>query len=149
MIVHNDHDVRILALTLWGEARGEPAEGQVAVAWTIRNQASRGLFAGRLFGQEGAVAYVCLMPWQFSCWNEGDPNRARLLVLRDDQCRGQIGTASNVLDGLVPDPTDGADRYHTIEPPPGAETWPPDWASTMRETARIGGHVFYDSSNPR
>ncbi|WP_202949827.1 cell wall hydrolase [Reyranella massiliensis] len=145
MIVHNDHDVLMLARTLWGEARGEPTEGQVAVAWVIRNRAARGRFAGRLFGQEGAVAFVCLQPWQFSCWNEGDPNRARLLALRDDQCRGQIGTASNVLDGLVPDPTDGADRYHTIEPPPGAEAWPPDWASTMRETARFGGHVFYDS----
>lgn len=78
-----------------------------------------------------------------------DPNRTKLLVLRDDQCRGQIGTASNVLDGLVPDPTNGADHYHTIEPPAGTEAWPPDWAATMRETDRFGGHVFYDSRSPR
>lgn len=145
MIVHNDHDVRMLARTLWGEARGEPTEGQVAVAWVIRNRAERGRFAGRLFGQEGAVAFVCLAPWQFSCWNEGDPNRTKLLVLAEDQFVDQLAIASNVLDGLVADPTNGADHYHTIEPPAWAQAWPPDWAPTMRETARFGGHVFYDS----
>jgi N-acetylmuramoyl-L-alanine amidase len=145
MLVHNDHDVLMLARTLWGEARGEPAEGQTAVAWVICNRAARGRFAGRLFKQEGAVAYVCLVPRQFSCWNEGDPNRIKLLVLGEDQFLDQVAIASNVLDGLVADPTDGADHYHTIEPPAGTEVWPPDWAETMRETARFGGHVFYDS----
>lgn len=149
MIVHNHHDVVTLARTLWGEARGEPLEGQVAVAWVIRNRASRSQFAGKLVGREGAAAAVCLAPWQFSCWNESDPNRAKLLVLREDQCRREIGVASNVLDGLVPDPTNGADHYHTIDPPAWAEAWPPTWAPSMRETARFGGHVFYDSGAGR
>jgi N-acetylmuramoyl-L-alanine amidase len=145
MIVHDRHDVVTLARTLWGEARGEAVDGQIAVAWVIRNRAERVRFAGRLVGREGAVAQVCLAPWQFSCWNEGDPNRAKLLVLREDQCRGQVGVASNVLDGLVPDPTSGADHYHTIHPPAWARAWPPDWAASMLETACFGGHVFYDS----
>lgn len=148
MIVHDHHDVVTLARTLWGEARGESMDGQIAVAWVIRNRATRARFAGRLVGRQGATAHVCLAPWQFSCWNEGDPNRAKLLVLREDQCRGEIGVASDVLDGLVADPTNGADHYHTIDPPPWAEAWPPDWSTTMRETARFGGHVFYDSRSP-
>jgi spore germination cell wall hydrolase CwlJ-like protein len=145
MIVHDHHDVVTLARTLWGEARGEPSEGQIAVAWVIRNRATRARFADRLLGHDGAVAWVCLAPRQFSCWNESDPNRAKLLMLRDDQCRGQVGVALSVLDGLVADPTHGADHYHTINPPAWASAWPPDWAPSMRETARFGGHVFYDS----
>lgn len=67
MIVHDHHDVVTLARTLWGEARGEPIEGQVAVAWVIRNRADGARFAGQLLGREGAVAHVCLTLWQFSC----------------------------------------------------------------------------------
>lgn len=32
----------ILAHTLWGEARGDGADGQVAVAWTTRNRLNDG-----------------------------------------------------------------------------------------------------------
>lgn len=142
---YNEHDIVTLARTLWGEARGEPQDGQIAVAWVIRNRASRARFAGRLVGAEGAVAHVCLAPWQFSCWNEGDPNRAKLLVLREDQCAEQIEVARGVLDGAIDDPTGGADHYHTVDAPSWAREWPPSWAPTMAESARFGGHVFYDS----
>lgn len=80
-----------------------------------------------------------------SCWNENDANRAKLLVLREDQCSGQVGVAFNVLDGLMADPTNGAGHYHTIDSPFWTRAWPPDWAASIRETARFGGHVFYDS----
>lgn len=146
---YDDHDALTLARTLYGEARGEPIDGKIAVAWVIRNRASRSRFAGALLGHDGAVDKVCRAPWQFSCWNEGDPNRPLLLALREDQCRGEYGVATNVLDGLVADPTCGADHYHTIERPAWAQAWPPDWAATMAETARFGGHVFYDSRRPR
>lgn len=144
-MIYDQTDVLTLARTLWGEARGEPLDGQIAVAWVIRNRAQRPAFAGVLAGRAGAVMHCCLAPWQFSCWNDSDPNRAKLLVLREDQCRGQMGVASNVLDGLVADPTGGADHYHTIARPAWATPWPPDWAATMPETARFGGHVFYSS----
>ena len=34
----SEKDRDILARTLWGEARGEGLDGQIAVAWTIRNR---------------------------------------------------------------------------------------------------------------
>lgn len=34
----SDKDRDSLARTLWGESRGEGFEGQIAVAWTIRNR---------------------------------------------------------------------------------------------------------------
>lgn len=141
----DDRDIEILGKTLNGEARGEPRAGKVAVAWVIRNRAERPRFAGDLVGQAGAVAKVCLAPWQFSCWNDSDPNSARLKTLPATAYVAEATIAGLVLDGIEPDPTAGADHYHTIDKPVWAGAWPPDWAPRMREVARFGGHVFYDS----
>lgn len=158
LIRYNDRDVFIMALTLYGEARGLDTEGQTKVAWVIRNRAERARFAGpRQVGSEGAVAHVCTMPWQFSCWNEGDPNSAELLgMLHTYDERGeypgklvpQINVATSVLEGTVEDITHGADHYHTIRAPRWAHSWPPYWAAHMGEVSRDPsdhGHVFYSS----
>ena len=74
----------LLALTLWGEARGEPVLGKRAVAWVVRNRMSIAEAwlerKGRqhpLFG-DGTVAGVVLRPYQFSCWLKGDPNSVHM-----------------------------------------------------------------------
>jgi N-acetylmuramoyl-L-alanine amidase len=149
-IIYDTRDLEVVAKTLYGEARGEPHEGQVAVAWVIRNRASRPAFVGLgMIGRPGALALACTMRWQFSCWNEGDPNREKLLALDVSEYGKQIGVASSVLDGLVEDLTNGADHYHTIARPGWAGSWPPDWAKVYAECARFGGHVFYNSTLPR
>lgn len=144
-MLYDDNDLAVVARTLWGEARGEPDDGKAAVAWVIRNRASRPRFARALVGKAGAAAAVCQAPWQFSCWNEGDPNRAKLLMLKPADMANEMQIARLVLDGAIADPTIGADHYHTIDPPGWARAWPPSWAPTMREVARFGDHVFYDS----
>ena len=146
---YDEQDLATLARTLWGEARGEPDDGVAAVAWVIRNRASRAGFAGGMAGRPGAIDRVCRAPWQFSCWNEGDPNRALMQALTDDRCARERAIALAVLEGNLVDPTQGADHYHTIARPGGARNWPPFWAPGMRETARFGGHVFYDSRSAR
>ena len=35
------NDLDIMALTVWAEARGEPVDGQRAVAWVLRNRAAK------------------------------------------------------------------------------------------------------------
>src|SRR5687768_8768998 len=62
-------DILIGARTVFGEARGEPYEGQKAVAHVILNRAAK----------EGSVAAACLRPKQFSCWNVGDATRERMV----------------------------------------------------------------------
>jgi hypothetical protein len=47
-----------------------------------------------------------------------------------------------VLDDEIPDPTDGADHYHTILRPEYAKSWPPTWAKG-RIGQRFGRHLFY------
>lgn len=157
-MIHDESDLDALARTLWGEARGEPRAGRIAVAWVIRNRAERTnlpFFAGPLLGRAGAVHRVCHAPWQFSCWNENDPNRVQILALTPAQLSGERALAVEVLDAEVgaghepdptpSDPTKGADHYHTVARPAWATEWPPRWARDYREVARVGHHVFYDS----
>jgi N-acetylmuramoyl-L-alanine amidase len=144
MFDFNPRDLDILARTLHGEARGEPTDGQIAVAWVIRNRASRARFAGDLACRAGATEKVCLAPWQFSCWNKGDPNRALLLTADIPAHAAQLAVAGGVLEGTIPDPTGGADHYYTEAAPVWAGVWPPSWAAGMPKRT-IGAHVFLDS----
>lgn len=132
-------DLDTLARTIYGEARGQILQGQVAVGWVVRNRALR----PRRFG--ASIKEVCLKPKQFSCWNEDDPNRK--LVLAADHTKrsflGALGVAALVMSGDFPDPTGGADHYFTVEAPPGAVHWPPKWSAEMRETVVIGAHRFF------
>jgi hypothetical protein len=148
-MIYDTNDEDTLARTLYGEARGEPDQGQIAVAWVIRNRAQNPRFAGDLLGKPGAIARVCLARWQFSCWNENDPNRAKIEGLNVALIPRQWTIADNVLTGRAADITGGADHYHTIAAPGWADKWPPGWAQAYSETARFGGHVFYDSRRPR
>jgi spore germination cell wall hydrolase CwlJ-like protein len=140
---YSDKDIDITGRTLWGECRGEPHEGQVAVGWVIRNRAERPRFAGQIAGQPGSAVTVCKANWQFSCW--WDNQKPYLEALTADKMQPQLDVAKAVFSGAVADPTNGADHYHTIEKPVWAQNWPPYWAPGMVEVARFGGHVFYDS----
>jgi N-acetylmuramoyl-L-alanine amidase len=133
-----DQDRAILALTLWGEARGEGLAGMVAVAWTIRNRVNDG--KDKSWWGEG-YAGVCQRPYQFSCWNVNDPNYPYLAGAK------QIPTAEfakcqlavqQVTEGIVPDPTGGATHYYST-----SMTKPPKWVSGATQTLRLGHHIFF------
>ena len=131
-------DWELGARCLWGEARGEAWDGQVAVAWVIRNRAERPGWWGH------TVSEVVLHPRQFSVFNESDPNRPKVLnVTSDDPTfRRCLGIFALVLSGDLSDPTNSATHYFTAAPPSSDMAWPPAWSMKMRQTARIGHHVF-------
>lgn len=127
-------DVDIMARTIMGEARGESEEGKIAVGWVIKNRVN----AGKWFS--GDVYEVCRKPYQFSCWNQGDPSRVVILAARTgdpvfDEC---IDVARRVLSGSVPDPTGVATHYYAnyISKPAWAD-------SPAIFTVKIGVHLFY------
>lgn len=132
-----------LALTLWGEARGEGVAGMAAVAAVIVNRmlaSARLIERGRRaawWGGPDAVS-VCRAPWQFSCWNLGDANRAKLDALAPDAAvlLPARTIADAALDGRLGDPTFGADHYHT-------RAVRPAWARGRRPVIAIGRHQFY------
>ncbi|HEY8343328.1 MAG TPA: cell wall hydrolase [Calditerricola sp.] len=132
-------DRHVATLTLIGEARGEPDEGKIAVAWVIRNRAEMDLGNDGKPDWWGDTIYdVCLKPWQFSCWNEGDPNRKVLdtTSTSDPIYRACRAIVDAVLAGEYPDPTHGATHYCTL-------TLTPAWAKGRVPVAIIGRHKFF------
>lgn len=131
-------DREVLARTLWGEARGEGLNGQIAVAWTIRNRVNDG--RAKSWWGEG-YSGVCLKPWQFSCWNKNDPNYAHLSGAKAIPA-GQLAQAQKaadlVMSGSVEDPTNGATHYYATTMPK-----PPTWVKGAKETLRMGHHIFF------
>jgi Cell wall hydrolyses involved in spore germination len=138
-------DDAIVALTLWGEARGEGPEGRIAVANVIRNRA---LCNRAAFGL--TVRDVCLKPWQFSCWQSagGAANFELLMdtatLLADGKAPGPVlrecrWIARGLFTGEFVDNTKGATHYLTSQLYRDA---PPAWAVNQRVLAAIGSHVF-------
>lgn len=124
-------DMDIAARTIAGEARGEPYEGQIAVACVILNRWRIGM------GQ--SLFEVCLQPYQFSCWNTGDPNRQYISKLRAYDKVYQ--TAMRALIGAIDNPL----RYGPITHYHAANITPA-WAKNMRRATQIGRHIFYKNA---
>lgn len=133
------HDgLDILARTIYGEARGESWAGKVAVAHVALNRVKAQSWWGR------DLEEVCRWPWQFSCWNENDPNRAKLeaVTLKDDAAlRECLAAAAAAVWGLEPDPTDGCCHYMTKTR--RAQGWPKSWGAMREPHREIGVHLFY------
>lgn len=141
-------DTDILTLTLFGECRGEPIDGQIAVGQVIRNRVRIDI------GKDGKPDWwgegyrgVCLAPKQFSCWNDGDPTQATLILETSRMRNGQESVqptvmkqlqwiADGITRGVVNDDLRGATHYH-------AESVSPSWAKAMIVVARKGHHIFY------
>lgn len=117
--------------TLWSEARGEPDEGQRAVAHVLVNRLKDGRW-GPTF------ASVCLASSQFSCWNTTDPNRKAVALLPDaDPMLAQLaGFMAQAIAGDT-DPTGGATHYYAT-----SMKTAPFWAKG-KPFIRIGRHLFF------
>lgn len=126
---------RTVTLTCWAEARGEPLEGQVAVAWVIRNRAERPRWWGR------SLEEVCLKPFQFSCWLPSDPQSKKLAdpkTLETASYKAMLTVVRDVMAGRIADPTGGADHYCTLAVAPATK-----WAKDRKPIRVIGNHNFY------
>ncbi|CCQ72302.1 cell wall hydrolase [Magnetospira sp. QH-2] len=134
-----ERQVDILARTLYGEARGEPPEGAEAVASVIMNRVLRGRRRRNGYWWGETVEEVCQKPWQFSCWNEDDPNRDKIEKVGPgnpifDRC---LWVARRAVDRKLKDRTFGATHYHAM----GID---PHWAFGREACALIGHHLFYN-----
>lgn len=131
----------VLALTIWGEARGEPVEGQVGVANVVRNRLWRAARATMRWRD------VCLAPEQFSCFNVNDPNAgpiARAAVslmttLPTPELAQALWIADGVIAGAVKDNTRGATHYLVTAL---LHTKPPSWAKDQPVLVVLGDHSF-------
>lgn len=125
-----DDQIDYMARTVYGEARGEGTRGMQAVANVIMNRVKAGGWYG------ASIKDVVLKPYQFSCWNANDPNREKILNATPSQLKQARVISEQVIEGILPDITNGATNYH-------AKSVKPYWAASMTKTATIGNHIFY------
>lgn len=118
-----------LALVLYHEARGEPIEGQLAVAETVFNRMEKGAYPDSVCGvatqakQYATTTVDNLLPTEIEAW-EKSLLISQLIVLDPE------GTL----------PQTGATHFHTTDSRP----W---WAGKLHPLGEIGGHRFYADFN--
>ena len=132
-------DMEVLALTIFGESRGESIEGQIAVGCVVRNRTIAG----------GYYKDTCLEPKQFSCWNVDDPNYEMLigegqkLFVGDTTDNAILNQCMWISEGIMNhelvDNTNGAKHYLTHQLYNSGKV---DWTHGMKISAVIGNHVF-------
>jgi hypothetical protein len=119
-------DQDCLAKAVYFEARGEPLEGQLAVAQVVINRAGSGRYPAD-------ICSVITQPWQFSFIRKGrfptpdfgsDAWRKAVAVAKIAQ-----GKLSNTLPSSVL-------WYH-------ADYVAPSWGKRLTRQAKIGLHIFY------
>lgn len=149
----------VLRCLLCGEARGEQDAGgtleavaMLAILWVLDARHARERWARM------SLKEIALQPWQFSCFNANDPNRARLLDLwKDDPTSWE--RADTICDlferGLTLPPVRRATHYCTkalwgrAPKNPGTPQWfeaPEIAAGRTRKVAEWGSHVFAEAA---
>ncbi|MFC4410980.1 spore cortex-lytic enzyme [Chungangia koreensis] len=116
---YTDKDLQLMANAVYGEARGEPYEGQVAVAAVILNRVEHSDFPN-------SISEVIFQPLAFTAVADGQiwltPNeRAKQAVI-------------DALNGW--DPTENAIYYFN------PETATSEWIWTRPQIKKIGQHIF-------
>ena len=130
-----------MTATIYGEARGLDEAGRIAVAWSIRNRAEHPSWWGN------TITDVCLKPFQYSCWNQSDPNLKAMFLASLGVSGGAVYracgyVADKVIGGKVDDPTKGATHYYNPD-----VVAMPKWAAGKTPCAQIGPHLFFNDIN--
>ncbi len=136
-------DLETLFLTIYGEGRGEPVEGQIAIGNVIRNRFRKAPL-------NTTYKEICLAPLQFSCWNHSDANypllmeMAMILVhgesIKDIVLRQCVCIARGIKDDEILDNTHGALNYMTSQLFHSPKR--PAWALNAKVVRPIGNHSF-------
>jgi len=116
-----------LANAVYFEARGEPLQGQLAVAEVVINRAASGRYPATLCG-------VVVQPAQFSFVHRGRiPNADR----GSDAWRRAVAVARIAKERMMPRVLpESCLWYH-------ARYVSPSWGRRLAQSARIGLHIFY------
>ena len=132
-------EVILLALCIFGEARGEPLEGKIAVGLTVRN---------RVVKNHSSYYAEILKPYQFSCFNKDDPNYKKIChyASRPEKewqnsktLRDCLLAAKIVMEGIS-DFTNGATHYFATYCPT------PSWLKGFKFCGQYGRHLFWKKS---
>jgi hypothetical protein len=132
-----DRERGCLAQAIYHEARGESAEGQLAVANVIVNRANSARYpdtlCGVIYQNVDRGRYRC--QFTFACDGRDDTPRERAAWARSQALADRVyaSYAKGANPGAVPSSTL---YYHTT-------AVRPSWSHTFRRVAQIGSHIFY------
>lgn len=136
---------QVMALTIYGEARGEHRAGRIAVGTVILERVDHRPWDG------DNIIDVCLWPYQFSCFLPGDPNRDMLRRAAEHwatyyaQSRSMqecYDLARGLIDGAIPRDPDLA-AAHCCQYLTTAAKANVKWWKKMNFVKKIGAHEFY------
>jgi cell wall hydrolase len=124
------HDIDCLTAAVYYEARGEPREGQAAVAQVVLNRLRDAHFPKTVCGvvYQGLASHEC--QFTFAC------NGATAARREPDAWDRAKAVATRALDGYVTPAVGGATHYHVA-------SLGEIWGNQLVRVARIGQHVFY------
>lgn len=144
---YNPKQEKCLATMIYGEARGEPEKGQIAVAYTAVNRALN-----------RSVCDVVLAPMQYSVFNDNPGLKEIALnqhaepkhksVIEAEAWRKAVKVAQDVMRKKVPDPTKGSTHYLNPELMNTLGYEFPEWSKQYKMTITIHGHQFYKYAPP-
>lgn len=125
-------ELRCLALNIYWESRSESLMGQLAVAGVTMNRVADKKFPNTICGVVKQGNEARLHRCQFSWWCDGQKDDPKEIKAWSNA--QQIARLFQA--GIYSDPTGHALWYH-------ADYVAPYWAKTMKQTARIGRHLFF------
>lgn len=135
-------DLNIIARTAWGENRSLGRAGMQGTINSGQNRMASGVRWWEQWSPSPAdtLRSVFLFHAQYSCWDDGDLNRSKLMAVTpaDPQFAVALELAAMALAGTLPDVTNGADSYVA-----GSLKKLPRWANGLEPVAVIGGTKFY------
>lgn len=127
-----------LALCVWREARGEPYDTQLAVAYSILNRVARPSWWG------DTISAVIFARWQYSSFTDPKDKQLTTWPFRGKKSphEGSFQTAmqaaNDALNRAVANPVPGADSYFDVSIPP------PKWATPETLVKQIGRIRFFN-----
>lgn len=140
---------KCLATMIYGEARGENLQGQVAVAFTVLNRVGK--------AQNKTVCNVVLAPKQYSIFNDNPALRAAAVnpdiephqknIIDQQSWKDAVKIAQDVMRNKLDDPTFGATHYLAPKLMAIKKYTMPKWSRVYAHVATIGNHKFYKPEN--
>lgn len=133
-------DMDTAVRTAYGEVRGEFRDGWQAFFNVLINRHLADIHEDNKPDWWGESLHeVCLKPWQFSCWNAGDPNREKCVGLGRSSVEYLRLQAMLVqcLDGWLPNNVHLCTHYKVSGLP-----MPESWAG-LEPWGAIGRHTFF------
>jgi spore germination cell wall hydrolase CwlJ-like protein len=120
-----------VAIAVYHEARGEPLDGQLAVAEVIMNRAASGRYPA-------SWCEVVKQPWQFSFVN---PRTGRMPgVNRSSASWAYAQAITRIAVGQFADALPGDVLWYH------ADYVAPSWGRRLAKLQKIGAHIFYRAS---